>query len=363
MRTISLIISIIFILFTGSSVVFANTAPTVFVSILPQKYFVQQIGMDRINVEVMVQPGASPATYEPKASQMRQLSEAKAYFAIGVPFENAWLDRISGVNKNMKIVHTDAGIEKLAMAEHSHDEPNADHKTDHESEHGHDEDHDAEQKAGHDSEHGHDEDHKAEQEAGHDSEHGHGEDHKGEQEADHDSKDAHDEEAAGDHDHGSGLDPHIWLSPTLVKKQAQTIAAALAELYPSDRDFFQKNLKTFLDRVDELNTQLHRALKDKKGIEFMVFHPSWGYFAEEFGMHQIAIEIEGKNPKPAQLRELIEHARERDIHVIFAQPQFSTKSAQVIAREIGGEVVMIDPLAEDWMTNMQDVVDTFIRTL
>lgn len=345
MRIISLLISIIFLLFTGTSTVFANTVPTVFVSILPQKYFVQQIGMDRVHVEVMVQPGASPATYEPKASQMRKLSGASAYFAIGVPFENGWLDRIGGVNKNMKIVHTDGGIEKRAMAEHSHDEPDAEHETDHESEHGHDEDLKTGQEAGHDSEQGHDEDHKAQKEA------------------DHDAKDAHDEAAESDHGHESGLDPHIWLSPTLVKQQAQTIAAALAELFPSDRNFFQQNLETFLDRVDDLNDQLHRAMKDKEGVEFMVFHPSWGYFAEEYGMHQIAIEIEGKDPKPAQLRELIEHARKRNIRVIFAQPQFSAKSAQVIAREIGGEVVMIDPLAEDWMTNMQDVVDTFIRTL
>ena len=156
----------------------------VFVSIVPQKYFVQQIGKDLVEVQAMVQPGASPATYEPKPKQMADLSKTRIYFAIGVPFENAWLEKIAGANPNMRLVHTDHGIEKIAMTahHHHHDEKAEEH---HESEH-HEADHDQEKKEHH-GEAAHDEDH---------------------------------------HEH-AGLDPHIWLSPQLVKIQARTILAEL----------------------------------------------------------------------------------------------------------------------------------------
>jgi zinc transport system substrate-binding protein len=289
--------------FQGAAYAFAKDQPTVFVSVLPQKFFVQQISKDFVDIAVMVLPGASPATYEPKPSQMAKLATSSLYFSIGVPFENAWLDKISGVNPKMKIIRTEEGINRLAMVEHHHDE-----------EVHHEDRHDDQHTAG-----------------------------------DHEVK--HEEEEI----HENGLDPHIWLSPPLVKKQAETIAAALASAYPEQAAFFQRNLTTFLADIDRLNDELHRTLAEKKGMKFMVFHPSWGYFAKEYGLEQVAIEIEGKAPKPAQLQELIEHARENAVTVVFVQPQFSTKSAQLIAREIGGEVIFIDPLAEDWLHNMKQV--------
>jgi zinc transport system substrate-binding protein len=98
-------------------------------------------------------------------------------------------------------------------------------------------------------------------------------------------------------------------------------------------------------------------------MQFMVFHPSWGYFAQAYGLKQIPIEIEGKEPKPAQLRELIERARQDGIQFIFVQPQFSAKSARVIAGEIGAQVVIADPLAEDWTANLRTVARKFERAL
>ena len=95
----------------------------------------------------------------------------------------------------------------------------------------------------------------------------------------------------------------------------------------------------------------------------MVFHPAWGYFAHAYGLKQVPIEIEGKDPKPAQLKKLIQHARENNIKVVFVQPQFSTKSAKLVAREIGGQVAFADPLAEDWMANLREVADKFQRAL
>ncbi|MDK9708897.1 MAG: zinc ABC transporter substrate-binding protein [Desulforhopalus sp.] len=269
---------LLFALLSSQPQAAARPEEMVFVSILPQKFFMQQICKDSLNIEVMVAPGANPHTYEPKPSQMRKLAASRAYFAIGMPFEATWLDKFTGVNPKLKIVHTNAGIDKLAMVEH------------------------------------------------HDNGHG-----------------------------DEGSDPHIWLSPTLVKKQAETMTDALSGLFPDKASFFRENLAAFTKEIDILDGELRSTLKGKEGLRFMVFHPSWGYFARDYGLEQVAVEIEGKEPKPAQLHALIKEARAQNIHVIFAQPQFSSKSAKLLAREIAGEVVLIDPLSENWFDNMRQV--------
>jgi len=262
---------------------------TVFVSIMPQKYFVQQISMGQVDVRVMVPPGASPASYAPKPRQMAALSNAAIYFAVGVPFEGAWLARIAAANPKMIVVHTDEGIEKSAMAAHHH----------------------------------------------HDGHHN-----------------------GGGH-HNGALDPHIWLSPPLVLSQARTILSALQKADPTHRDAYAKNHAVFASKVTALDRELRSALADRRGLRFMVFHPSWGYFARAYGLIQVPIEIEGKEPKPAQLAFLIQEAREHGIQVVFVQPQFSAKSAALVAGEIGGQVVVADPLAEDWAGNLRAVARQF----
>lgn len=287
----------------------------VFVSIVPQKYFVEQIGRDLVDIQVMVRPGASPATYEPKPRQMADLTKTEIYFAIGVPFEDAWLEKFAAANPDMKVVHTDQDIEKLAMkTHHHHGDPAEEH---HEGEH-HEADHDHEKREHHGD-------------AAHDESH---------------------------HEH-AGLDPHIWLSPPLVKIQARAMVTALQEIDPANRHAYEANFNEFSRRIDRLDADLKKIFADKDGARFMVFHPAWGYFAHTYGLKQTPIEIEGKNPKPAQLKRLIQHARERGVKVIFVQPQFPTRNAEVIAREIGGQVAFADPLAEDWMENLRDVADKF----
>jgi len=286
-------------LFLNASFCLAMDKPIVFVSIVPQKFFVQQISKGIVDVEVMVQPGASPATYEPKPSQMAKLSSAAAYFAIGVPFERAWLGKISAVSPDMKIVHTERGIEKIAMALHNHEEEM--------------------------------------EEEGHHTEDVHG----------------------NEHSEHTILDPHIWLSPNLVKRQVAVILEGLTSIAPEHSADFEMNYRLFLEKIDALDLELRSTLQGSKGLRFMVFHPSWGYFAKEYGLEQVPIEIEGKSPKPSQLGRLIHHARENGITVIFAQPQFSQKSAKVVAREIGGKVIFVDPLAEDWLANLRDVGEKF----
>jgi len=115
-----IVVPLAFFFFIGSHSVCAAEKLPVSVSILPQKYFVQKIGGDLVEVSVLVEPGASPETYEPKPKQMVTLAKAKIYFAIGVPFEKKWLPKIVSLNPNMLLVRTDTGIAKIPMTAHQH---------------------------------------------------------------------------------------------------------------------------------------------------------------------------------------------------------------------------------------------------
>lgn len=247
------------------------------VSILPQKTFVERIGGQRVRVNVMVLPGESPATYEPKPAQLKALSEADAYVSIGVPFENAWLERIASANPDMRMVDTTKGIERIGEPQNP--------------------------------------------------------------------------------------DPHIWLSPPLVKVQAETIQEALAALDPEHADVYRTNLEAFLAEVDALDAEIRETLDGAEGGRFMVFHPSWRYFAREYGLEMIPIEVGGQEPSAAELADLIGRAREEGIRVIFAQPEFSTEAAETVAGEIGGEVLLISPLAEDWSGNLRRVAETLAEAV
>ena len=273
----------------------ASEKVSVFVSILPQRYFLERIGGDAVEVSVMVMPGASPATYEPTPKQMAGLTRAKAYFSIGVPFEKVWLPRIQAANTAMAVVRTDAGIHKQPIGGSHH--------------HGEEEGHDG---------------------------HGHG-----------------------------PLDPHVWLSPMLAKTMAGNICKGLSSVDPAHRATYEANLKGLLSDLDVLDGRM-RAILDQVPADkriFMVFHPSWGYFAREFGLEQIPIEAGGKEPSPRDLAKIVTRGREKGIDVVFVQPQFSDRSAKVIAAEMGAKVVPLNPLAADWADNMLRAAEAFRKAL
>lgn len=258
---------------------YAESVIPVFVSIVPQKYFVEKIGGAFVNVSVMVKPGANPATYEPKPRQMVALSKTKIYFAIGVPFEKVWLKKIAAANPKMLVFHTQEGIEKKPIKA---DKP-------------------------------------------------------------------------------QGIkDPHIWLSPPLVMIQARNILNALVAIDQANKSVYEACYKKFIIEIENLNAELKGIFTGKREeAEFMVFHPSWGYFARAYGLKQIPVEIEGKDPKPADLQRLIRQAKKLGVKVIFVQPQFSAASASVIAQAIGGQIAFADPLALNWPDNLRQVAAKF----
>jgi zinc transport system substrate-binding protein len=173
-----------------------------------------------------------------------------------------------------------------------------------------------------------------------------------------DEEDEHEEE----HDEEL-LDPHIWLSPRLVAMQAEAIYEALAETDPQHEAEYAANLETFLADIEALDAEIRQVLQGIDSRKFIVFHPSWGYFAADYGLEQIPIEVDGTEPSAADLSRVISLAREENIRVILAQPEFSTQAAETIAQEIGGRVELVSPLAADWMENMRTVARTFAEVL
>lgn len=257
----------------------------VFVSVVPQEYFLDKIGRGKVKVTVMVPPGANPAVYEPKPSQMMELAKTDLYFAIGVPYETAWLPKIQASNPRMTIIHTDANVPQIPIDDHTHEDEDGN---------------------------------------------------------------------IIEHDHeGEVMDPHIWLDPQLVKIQARNIADALKTADPENADFYEANYETFLVQIDDLDSQLRKTLEPYKGITFITFHPAWGYFAKAYGLNQMTVEVGGREPSPAQLKEIIQAGKDAKVKVVFVQPQFDQKHAKTIAKQIRAKLMLADPLALDWFLGLK----------
>lgn len=157
--------------------------------------------------------------------------------------------------------------------------------------------------------------------------------------------------------HHVGLDPHIWLSPELVKGIANRITAGLCSANPARCKEFTRNRDQLIMDIENLQMKIREILKQGNVDKFMVFHPSWGYFAREFNIRQIPIELEGKEPLPKELSHLIDFCRREGIKTIFIQPQFPEKAAETIALQINGKIVSIDPLAYQWDSNLLAVAN------
>ncbi len=280
-------ITLIFLLST--TYIFSNINAVV--SILPELTFLKAIGGDKVNVSLMVEPGNSPHTYEPKPSQMVEIAKAHLYFAIDVEFEDVWLPKFKDLNPKMHIIDLADNITKIEIEakheEDTHEEDIYDHHTEHKHE---------------------------------------------------------------------GKDPHIWTAPANVKIIAQNIYHALTQEDPANRDYYKKNLDRFLASVDTTDREIREILSSlKDGEKFMVFHPSWGYFAQAYHLKQIAVEVEGKEPKPKELIHLLQEAKEEKVKAIFTQPEFSDTVAKIIAKELQIPVVKVSPLTANWSENLINI--------
>jgi zinc transport system substrate-binding protein len=258
---------------------------SVFVSIAPQKFLVEQLAGDAVSVHVLLPSGASPATYEPTPKQMAALGTASLLFLIGAPFEAPILDKISRVMPDLQTVDCRSGVELEPMDDHAH---------------------------------------------------------------------AHSE---------SLFDPHIWLDPLRMKTVASTTADALKRLLSETGPEIQQNLQRLLDAIDQRHEQIRSILEPYAGKSILVFHPAFGYFTRRYGLHQIAVENEGKAPSARRLAEVISTFDDGSVTAIFVQPQFSTSAAQRVADALGCEVVTLDPLAEAYLANLEIMADRIAASL
>ncbi|WP_407275270.1 metal ABC transporter solute-binding protein, Zn/Mn family [Halothiobacillus sp. DCM-1] len=163
----------------------------------------------------------------------------------------------------------------------------------------------------------------------------------------------------------AGLDPHVWLSPVLVRILAMNTRDALIAADPQHAADYRQGYARLARTIDRVDGQILSLLAERplKQTAFIVFHPAFGYFAAAYGLQQVPIEMEGKEPGPKQLAELIDFAKSRGIRVVFIEPQFAQKAAQTIAQAIGGAVVTIDPLQEDWPAGMEAIATALAKVL
>jgi zinc transport system substrate-binding protein len=165
-------------------------------------------------------------------------------------------------------------------------------------------------------------------------------------------------ESGHEHDrnlHADELDPHVWLSPPLLKTMAANIAAELCRIDPGNRQVYEQNLASLVKRLDTVHDRVQRALTPYRGRAFYVFHPGFAYFAQAYGLKETPIQIGGQTPSLKQLRELIERAEKDRVTTLFIQPEFDPQSVQAIADAIHGRVVPINGLAKDVIADIEDI--------
>lgn len=167
-------------------------------------------------------------------------------------------------------------------------------------------------------------------------------------------------EQHGDHVHMNGVDPHIWLSPTLVKQMAQKILDELSVLKPEKSAEYKGNYLKFVKEIDQLNIEIKNMLKEFQGRKIIVFHPSLSYYARDYGLEQFSMESGGKEPTPQRLTEVVDLAKSENIKVIYIQSEFDREHARVFAEEIDGKIIQVRPLDPAWADNLREITNIFV---
>lgn len=157
------------------------------------------------------------------------------------------------------------------------------------------------------------------------------------------------------------MDPHVWVDPKNAKIMVNNIYDGLVQVDPADKDYFQKNRDQYLKQLDELDKNTTQILKGKKGSYILVFHPAFGYYAKEYNLTQIGAMINDEEPSPQRIAMMVDTARENNITTVYSEPQYDPKFMQSIALQIGGQVVTINDLDENYLQNMENMAITFSR--
>jgi len=288
LQKLTVFLLIVFTSCSGTGEFSESNRMSVLVTVIPQRYFVEKIAGDLVDVTILIPPGANPAAYELSPSDMRHISGAAVWFTVGLQRENSWIASLTSLNESMRVVNSVERIQRLPIGRY--DIPGEELLMETEA-----------------SSHGHD---------------------------------------------PTETDPHVWLSPELVRSQASIVCETLTAVDPENAVLYAGNLSLFLGEIDSLQSEIHALLDPHRGERFMVFHPAWGYFADEYGLIQVPIEVSGSEPSPAEMGRLMDFGTRDSLAAVFVSPQFSQSSAETIAGELGARVIVIDPLAENWAENI-----------
>jgi zinc transport system substrate-binding protein len=276
----------------------------------PQAWLAGRIGGERVAVTTVVAPGESPATFDPTPRQLTVLADVDLLLRTGVPLENGLLRRLGDRLAARKVVDLRDGLD-LMEADHRHDGQPHDAPPPDAQRHG---------------------------------------------------RPPPTPDAPGAaHDHE--IDPHVWLSPRLLVGQVRTIADALIARDPAGRSQYLAARDGLLAEIATLDAELTALLAPVRGRELFVFHPAFGYLARDYGLVQVAIEEGGLAPTPRHLAAVLSRARERGARAVFVQPQFSGGPAARVARELGLELVELDPLVPDVVANLRQMGRTILDAL
>ena len=262
-----------------------SAAQGVYVSIPPQAYLVDALAGNLVQVDILLPPGASPATYEPTPKQMAVLDSAQLYLQIGSPFEGPILEKVAELMPELRVVDCRAGVELEPM------------------------------------------------------------------------------DGSG-HDHDAGLlDPHIWLDPRRMKIIASTTADALKALLPGEALGIKERLAVLHRAIDDTDERVAAVLAPFAGRTLLVFHPAYGYFTRRYGLIQMAVEVDGRAPSARRLTAVVGELRHQPVPALFVQPQFSRSAAERVANALDCDLVELDPLAGDYLANLETMADRIAGAL
>lgn len=242
----------------------------VFVSVPPQRWLVERIGGEFVEVRVMLAAGQTPETFDPSLRQLKSLSDARLYFLIGVPFESSWKDTLE---------HNYPGLKIIDCCE---DILNEDERK---------------------------------------------------------------------------LDPHVWTSPVKVSELAGLVFRVLAEEDPGRRNEYAANHEQLLDELSELDDRAREKFAGRRTDYFITAHASWGHMAHEYGLTELSMEKNGRELGPKGMAGLLDIARKEGIDTVFVQPHYRSPVVQTLADGIEARVKVLDPLAEDYISNMDVVIE------
>lgn len=255
-------------------------------SILPLANFCEQLGGERVRVQVLIPPGASPHVFEPAPSAVQAALQAKVFVYVGSGLE-PWAERFlkAQPSPHRQVVEAVEGVELLQGKPHGN------------------------------------------QEAG--------------------SKDVHPRHSHFSHNHVHFRgNPHVWLDPVLVQDLCRRITQALIKAAPEHRQYFESRLKNYLKELEALHQEISRTVAGFRIREFVSFHPAFSYFAKRYGLREVGViaGAPGREPSPGHLQDLVTALKKYQVRAVFAEPQFSPRVAEVIAREAGVKVLLLDPL-------------------